>query len=126
MKINGKPACTSAAKYGTDPKNTPGNELGYVVNFTRCIDQDNLGNQVRLNKGDKITISSLYDVDVNSKRSVLRGGKHGGIMGLFFYQMVCDPGTYNEQYSCRQSSCIPVLSGKGEYKTIGDCQKGCK
>ena len=36
-----------------------GNELGYVVNFTRCIDRDNLGNELRLNKGDVVTIHSL-------------------------------------------------------------------
>lgn len=63
MVVNGKEVCTSKAIYGTDPNNTPGNELGYVVNFTRCIDKDNLHNEVRLNKGDVVTINSLYDVD---------------------------------------------------------------
>jgi hypothetical protein len=112
MKVNGKPICTSHAIYGTDPTNKPGNELGYVVNFTRCIDSDNLHNSIRLNKGDKVTVSALYDVDPNSHRSVLPGGKHGGIMGLFFYQMICDPGTFNEVSVeiFLTYSCINILS----------------
>ena len=35
LSLNGKPVCTSSAIYGTDPANPPGNEKGYVVNFTR-------------------------------------------------------------------------------------------
>ena len=35
LSLNGKPVCTSSAIYGTDPTNPPGNEKGYVVNFTR-------------------------------------------------------------------------------------------
>ena len=91
MLINGKPICTSKAIYGTDPNNAPGHELGYVVNFTRCIDQDNLHNTVRLNKGDVVTIHSLYDVDKDSQRTFLQAGtgKHGGIMALFFYMVSC-------------------------------------
>ena len=126
MKINGKPHCTSNAVYGTDPSNKPGNELGYVVNFTRCVDEDHLGNSVRLEKGDKLTISSLYDVDLFSKRSIFPGGKHGGVMGLFFYYMVCDEGGYDTDYTCAQSSCVPVQQGSGQYKTLRACERGCE
>ena len=47
-------------------------------------------------------------------------------MGLFFYQQVCDPGTFAEEYTCAQSSCVPVGKGTGEYSTIGECKAGCK
>lgn len=53
----------------------------------------------------------------------LPGGKHGGIMGLYFYGIDCDPGTFPTQYVCRQSSCIPVPAG--DYKTEDACDKAC-
>ena len=33
---------------------------GYVVNFTRCIDMDNLHNPLTLQKGDEVTVTALY------------------------------------------------------------------
>ena len=81
LSLNGKPVCTSSAIYGTDPANPPGNEKGYIVNFTRCIDQDHLGNSLRLEKGDVLSIEALYDVAAGSARAApLPGGKHGGVM----------------------------------------------
>ena len=55
--------------------------------------QDHDHNSIRLNKGDNLTIWSLYDVDKASTRAYpMPGGKHGGIMALFFYYMSCDAG----------------------------------
>lgn len=73
--------------------------------------------------GDVITIEGLYDVDVTSTRNLpIPGGKHGGVMGLFFYSMICDPGTFYADYSCRQGVCIPVSKGKGDFKDLNTCQ----
>ena len=35
----------------------------------RCIDTENLHNALRLNKGDVVTVTALYDVDTKSTRS---------------------------------------------------------
>lgn len=130
MTINGVEHCTSYPVHGTDPTNPPGNEKGFVVKFTNCVDKDTLGNHVRLNQGDKVNIRAHYDVDVNSVATLpLPGGKHGGVMDLFFTFMDCDPGTYGEIYVCKQSICVPTFEGhapaKETFKTIGDCQAAC-
>jgi len=126
MFINGKEICQSLPVYGTDPNNKPGNEKGYVVGFKRCIDKDVQGNTVRVNKGDVITVTGLYDVDPKSTRALpLPGGKHGGVMALFFYYMDCDADTYAADYVCRDSTCVPVGKGTGTYKTSAACEKAC-
>merc|ERR1712151_312178 len=75
MFINGKQYCQSLPIVGTDPGNSPGNEKGFVVKFTECVDNRTLGNAVRLNKGDILTVTGLYDVDPESTRNLpLKGG----------------------------------------------------
>merc|ERR1712096_520067 len=127
MLVNGIEKCTSYPHIGTIPGTGPesvGNEKGYLVGFHNCIDQVNLKNAVRLNSGDIVTVTGLYDVDVNSKRNLpLPGGKHGGIMGLYFYSIDCDPGTFETQYVCRQQTCIPAPAG--DYTTLDSCEKSC-
>lgn len=126
--INGKDHCTGYPVVGTDPNYTYGNELGYVTQFTECV---NSTNEVRLNAGDKVAVTSLYDVDSQSTRNFpIPEGKHGGIMGLFFGHMICDPGSFGEIYICRDSGCIPTYDGKqqkGEktWGTLEDCQAEC-
>jgi len=131
ISINGKPYCTSLPIHGTDPSNPPGNEKGYVVKFTSCIDKDKLGNELRLNKGDVVEAVSYYDVDKTSTATLpLPGGKHGGIMALFFAMMDCDPGTFGEIYVCRQATCVPTFKGNlglaaKSYKTRSACEAAC-
>merc|ERR1719352_132638 len=76
-----------------------------------------------------LTVTTLYDVDPKSQRNApLPGGKHGGIMALFFGAMHCDPGTYDERYVCRQSTCVPVkkkLPFMRTYKDYASCQQAC-
>lgn len=126
--INGKAHCTGYPVIGTDPNYTYGSELGYVTAFTECV---NSTNEVRLNKGDKVAITSLYDVDAKSTRNFpLPEGKHGGIMGLYFSTMDCDAGTYGEIYICRDGGCNPTYDGKqqkGEttWATLEECQAAC-
>jgi hypothetical protein len=130
MFLNGKPYCTSLPIHGTDAANPPGNEKGFVVKFTNCVDRDGLGNDVRLNAGDELRIEAWYDVDSKSVGTLpLPGGKHGGVMDLFFAMMDCDPGTFGELYVCRQAACVPSFksnAGKGTtYATIDDCKAAC-
>jgi len=96
------------------------------VKFSQCVDNRTLRNAVRLNKGDLVTVTSLYDVDPRSIRNLpFKGGKHGGTMSLFFVLMDCDPGTFGEKYVCRNASCIPVPSHKGKYDTLPQCEEAC-
>lgn len=129
MFINGKPICTSKPRIGTDPdpKTNLGNEKGFVVSFDMCIDKDNLHNEVRLEAGDILTIESLYDVDVTSRRNFpMPGGKHGGIMGLFFYSIDCDEGTYDTSYVCHNDMCVETGSpNSGDWKTREECESSC-
>jgi hypothetical protein len=132
MFLNDKPYCTGFPVHGTDPTNPPGNEKGFVVKFTDCVSRDGLGNQVRLNAGDKLRIEAWYDVDKDSVGTLpLPGGKHGGVMDLFFAMMDCDPGTFGEIYVCRQSTCVPSFKSnidrkETHYDTIDACQAACK
>jgi len=126
MFVNGDEICQSTPIYGTDPNNAPGNEKGYIVGFKRCIDSDVQGNSLRLNKGDVITVTALYDVNPSSTIALpFPGGKHGGIMALFFYYMDCDADTFAADYVCRDSACVPVGKGTGTYKTSVACEKAC-
>merc|ERR1712232_902409 len=89
MFVNGVEICNSYPIIGTVPGTGPesvGNEMGYNVGFQMCIDQPNQNNSVILNEGDVVTITGFYDVDVASTRNLpIAGGKHGGIMMLYFY-----------------------------------------
>jgi hypothetical protein len=127
--INGKQHCAGYPHIGKNMSNPYGDEAGFVQAFDECV-SPKFGNSVRLNKGDNVTVTSFYDVDVNSTRNYpLPGGKHGGVMALYFAAMQCDPGTFGELYICRDSACVPTYDGKtkGEptYKTLGDCQSAC-
>jgi hypothetical protein len=127
MFVNGKEVCTSYPVIGTVPGTGPesvGNEKGYCVSFHSCLDKFSYNTSVRLNEGDVITITGLYDVDVNSTRNApITGGKHGGIMMLYFYSIDCDPGTYPTQYVCRQNKCLEAP--KGDFKTEASCKQTC-
>merc|ERR1712224_316487 len=108
MLVNGQQHCAGYPRIGTDPSNPYGNEQGYVVAFSECV---NSTNTVRLNRGDEVTIVTYYDVDVNSTRNApIPSGKHGGVMGLYFGQMDCDEGTFGEVYVCRSSTCVPTYT----------------
>lgn len=130
MVINGKTHCTNYPIIGTDPTNPARNEKGFIAAFTECV---NSTNQIRLNAGDQITIVGFYDVDGKSTRyAPVPGGKHGGVMGLYFAQMDCDPGTFDEVYVCRQDTCVPTWEGNVDdsepavYSTLEGCQAECK
>lgn len=115
---------------GTDTSFLPGNEKGYLVGVGECVDYNKFGNKVRLNKGDVVGLTAWYDVDPQSTLyAPAPGGKHGGIMALFFSIMACDPGTWGEVYVCRNDTCVGVPASKGSklehYKDFASCSTGC-
>jgi hypothetical protein len=113
MSINGKPHCTSIPQVGTDPNNTPGNEQGFVVKISECVDHYKYNNSVRLNKGDVVSVTALYDVEKTSRRNFpMPGGKHGGVMAMFFTWTECDDDTWKEKYVCRQGKCFGIPAQK--------------
>jgi hypothetical protein len=130
MAINGEDYCYSLPGVGTDPTNPIGNEQGFLVKVTECVDHKIKGNKVRLNKGDVVTLTQHYDVDPASQRQApFPGGKHGGVMALFFAMMDCDPGTFDEIYVKRNDTCVPTPSSKKKrvgdhYDTLEECQAG--
>jgi hypothetical protein len=128
MKVDGVPICQTTPVYGTDPNNTPGNEKGFAVKFNPCIDNDNRGDGIHLKKGQRIDLDTVHDVDPQSTRSEpFPGGKHGGVMGLFFARMDCDAGESAEEFVCRESQCVLVPS-RGEYRghnSRSRCEKAC-
>lgn len=126
MKVNGKPVCESHPIVGTGTE--VGNEKGFLVGVTTCIDVRLSGKEpVRLNKGDVVELTGLYDVDPASTRYAPRpGGKVGGAMGLFFSLMECDHGTWGEAYVCRNSTCVGVPRHKAKTTdTFEQCSAKC-
>jgi hypothetical protein len=128
MRIDGVPHCQTLPVYGTDPKNPPGNEKGYVVSFKPCVDNQTKGNGVHLKKGQRIDVDAVYDVDPISTRSApLPSGKHGGVMALFYYYMDCDPGSTEEEFVCRNKQCI-LVPARGTYSgknSRAKCEEQC-
>lgn len=128
VQVNGQQICDVAPIIGTDPNNAPGNEQGYLVGVEMCIDHRTLGNKIRLNKGDVLTATALYDVDKKSKLyAPLPGGKHGGAMALFFSVMDCDEGTWGEVYVVRNETCVGAPRSKSDrigtfYNTRASCE----
>lgn len=113
---------------GSDPTNPAGNEQGFLVKVTECVDHKVKGNKIRLNQGDVVTLTQHYDVDPTSTRHFpMPGGKHGGIMALFFVMMDCDAGTFAEVYVKRSGVCVPTPAKKchgkscAHYETLADC-----
>jgi len=132
MKIDGVPHCQTTPVMGTDPNNTPGNEKGFAVKFIPCVDTkkdtDYKGNAVHLKKGQRIDLDTVYDVDPQSTRSLpFPGGKHGGVMGLYFAMMDCDAGLSSEEFVCRENQCVLVPS-RGKYRgpnSRSRCEEEC-
>ena len=88
-----------------------------MVKFTNCVDKDNLGYQIQLNKGHVLAVDASVDGNVASTQTLpLPGGKHDGVMDLFFAMMYCDPGTFGTTYVCRQATCVPTFPGHSSDK----------
>lgn len=119
LSVNGKPHCTSYPHYGTDPKNTPGNEKGYAVGFHMCINPTEPTDAIHVNKGDTLTLTAYASVDEADTRALpIPGGKHTGFMHLFFF--VVNPDAADE-FTCQQNVCVPQAGGL----PLKTCQAAC-
>jgi len=113
VDVNGVRQCDILPKIGTDPNNAIGNEQGFLVGMGMCVDYRATGKKLRLNLGDVVTATAYYDVNPRSTKYLpLPGGKHGGIMALFFSVNECDEGTWNEVYVRRNNTCVGTPRSK--------------
>ena len=94
LSLDGTPLCTSVPRYGTEA-GVAGNELGYVVEIPAC---DFSKSPVKVKKGSKITLTSLYNVDPADTRGLpnVPGGEHGGVMSLWYLAVVFDVNLVND------------------------------
>jgi hypothetical protein len=128
VHVNGKEVCQVLPRIGVDPNNSIGNEQGYLVGLTECVNLHATGQSLRLNKGDVITATASYDVDeASTSYFPAPGGKHGGIMALFFSVIVCDAGTWSEIYVRRNDTCVGTPRSKSDkvgtfFNTLASCE----
>ena len=76
-----RPVCTSVPQYGAKT-GVIGDEKGYVTKISTCTFG---GGKVNFEKGDYVSVHSVYNVDPDDARSdPIPGGSHGGVMSLFY------------------------------------------
>lgn len=121
LAVNHKHACSSYPHTGTDPHNTPGNELGYLAGFKLCVDPAYPEQNIHVNKGDNLTLTAFYNVDPMDNTSYpLPGGKHTGIMNLFYFFLAEDEPEV--LYSCKNNQCVSSETGG---VPLDVCQSAC-
>uniref|UniRef100_A0A6T9LG12 Uncharacterized protein n=1 Tax=Haptolina ericina TaxID=156174 RepID=A0A6T9LG12_9EUKA len=94
MYVNGKRTCTSYPTYGTQV-DVPGNESGYLVKMSLCIDEST--GPLHLQKGDVVKIESWYYVGSNDPRVAYSDGTHLNVMGYMYLAYVGGSGTSSEE-----------------------------
>lgn len=111
LLINGKPACTSFPHIGTDMRETPGNEKGYLVGFRMCVDPA-LDKPIKINKGDELTLMAYASVDTADNRYLpIPGGQHTGFMHLFYFFFHEDDGV--DSHLCVGNECTKAEDNAG-------------
>ena len=83
--------CRSVPTYGTGGAADAGNESGYVTAMSTCS-FDDPKTRPALEKGDTISVHSVYNVDPQDPRSFDKGG-HGGVMSLFYVATAGEAGS---------------------------------
>lgn len=86
FSVNGKEVCTSVAQYGSEV-GVAGNEKGYVVAIKPCYFDG--PSAPRVEKGDTVSVRSLYSVSPTDPRSFAKGA-HECVMSLFYIAMHFD------------------------------------
>jgi hypothetical protein len=95
--VNDKLVCASYPSYGTEP-GVAGNEKGYLVKMSQCVNQTNYPDGLKLTKGDKIRLDSWYYVGSDDKRIGYSDGTHLNVMGYMYTAFVQD--TSNTRGNC--------------------------
>lgn len=81
LSINGQAVCTSFPTYGTQP-GVAGNEKGYLVRMSDCIDSST--GALELHKGDELAIDSHYFVGSDDSRLLYSDGTHLNVMSYIY------------------------------------------
>jgi len=81
MSVNGQLACASEPRYGTED-GVPGNERGYLVQVSQCIDPSSGG--LDLKAGDVLTVDANYYVGSHDSRLLYSDGTHLNVMGYMY------------------------------------------
>ena len=89
LSLNGRHVCTSVPTYGTTP-DAPGDELGYLVRMSPCIDANASGAALQLAKGDVLRIEGRYYRGRDDARVLYSDGTHLNVMS-YLYTMYYRP-----------------------------------
>jgi len=81
LSLNGQAVCTSFPTYGTE-QGVAGNEKGYLVRMSPCIDSST--GVLELHQGDEITIDGRYFVGSNDPRLLYSDGTHLNVMSYLY------------------------------------------
>jgi hypothetical protein len=104
--INDEFVCASYPRYG-ESEGVPGDELGYLVEMTTCVDKDKTGS-IDVQQGDKIRLDSWYWVGSTDDRlSPYPGGTHLNVMGYMYlgYVLPENAATKNDASCTSKVSC---------------------
>jgi hypothetical protein len=81
LSLNGRAVCISLPTYGTE-LGVAGNEKGYLVHMSHCIDSST--GVLELRKGDEIAIDGHYFVGSNDPRLLYSDGTHLNVMSYLY------------------------------------------
>lgn len=81
LSVNDKLICTSVPTYGTE-EGVAGNEKGYLVKVSHCIDEGT--GPLILRKGDRLSIAANYYVGSYDSRLLYSDGTHLNVMGYMY------------------------------------------
>lgn len=81
LSLNGQAVCTSFPTYGTE-LGVAGNEKGYLVHMSHCIDGST--GVLELRKGDQIAIDGHYFVGPHDPRLLYSDGTHLNVMSYLY------------------------------------------
>jgi len=81
LSLNGKHVCTSTCHYGTE-EGVPGNEKGYLVQMSQCINAST--GPLVVKKNDKLRLDAIYNVASNDDRVLYSDGTHLNVMSYMY------------------------------------------
>jgi len=88
MFVNDEFVCASYPRYGQTPDKA-GDELGFVVEMSTCLDKDGPAGSYSVKKGDQVRIDSWYWVGSNDTRIYPHpGGTHLNVMAYMYLAFV--------------------------------------
>ncbi len=83
LSVNGKRLCTSYPTYGTED-GVAGNERGYLVAMSPCVDMSSGQPYLVLKKGDTATVDAYYYAGSDDPRLLYSDGTHLNVMAYMY------------------------------------------